>query len=86
LPQTSAETGVLPCHSDSLVGRGFVDHQAGRCEDALLMGADNGFVDGFRASKIIGVDDQAALWGAIAHAGGETVERSSLKGQASIRI
>jgi hypothetical protein len=61
---------------DSLVGARFVDHQTGSCEDSILVGANDRFVDGFRASKIIGVNNQSALWGAIAHAGGETVGSS----------
>ena len=65
--ETDAEAGLLPRHLDGLPGRRFIDHQARGGENSVLVGANDRFVDGFRASKIIGVDDQAALWGAIAH-------------------
>jgi hypothetical protein len=60
--QPDAEAGVLPCQVDSLGTGGFVYHEAGGGQDAFSMSADDGPVNGGRSPKIVGVDDETALW------------------------
>jgi len=65
--EADAEGGVGAGQSDSFGSAGFGDHEAGGGEDAVLMGADDGLIDGGGAAEIIGIDDEAArglgVWG-----------------------
>jgi hydrogenase/urease accessory protein HupE len=51
---------MLARQGHGFLKRGFVHHQAGSGENAFLMGADHGLVDGDRAAEVIGIDDEAA--------------------------
>ena len=61
--KADAEAGILAGEFHGAGGCRFVDHQACGGEDAFLVGANDGFVDGIGAPKIVGVDNQAALAG-----------------------
>src|SRR5262249_55471085 len=58
--QTYAQLRMLLRQRDGFVEGRFVDHQAGRGQNALAMGADHRRVNAARPSEIVGVDDQAA--------------------------
>ncbi len=58
--QPHAQRWVLAGKGHGFLKGGLIHHQAGGGENALAVGADDGLVDGGRAAKIVGVDDQAA--------------------------
>ena len=58
--QTDAQARILARQGDRFVGGGFIDHEAGRGQDALAMGANDRLVDGMGTAEIVRVDDQAA--------------------------
>ena len=49
--QADAQFGILLRQSDGLGGERFVDHEAGRSQDAFAMGADDSLVDGLGAGQ-----------------------------------
>ena len=60
--QADAEPGIFPGEFHRFGAARFVHHQARGGQNAVAMGADDGFVDGMRTAKVVGVDDQPARW------------------------
>ena len=58
--QPDSQRWILPRQLDGFRKPWFVQHQAGARENAILMRADDRFVDARRTPKIICVDDQPA--------------------------
>ncbi len=58
--QADAEFGILPREFYGLVKTGFVHHQACGGQNAVAVRADDGFIDGWRQSEIVGVDNEPA--------------------------
>ena len=58
--QADSKPGIFSRESDGFVESRFIDHQAGRSQDALAMSTDNRLVDRGGATEVVGVYDEAA--------------------------